>query len=122
MVIFDSNIWIGYFYNEDPHHRLSQGLFSKQKLEEIIVTEYIVLEVTTILKQRKGFSLANTFLEFIEEFDISVLPSGEFYSGTKDLFQSLKEKHLSFVDVSLLYLSKKYTIETLDKHLKKLLK
>ena len=62
MVIFDSNIWIGYFYNEDPHHRLSQGLFSKQKLEEIIVTEYIVLKWLLSWNKEKDFLLQILFL------------------------------------------------------------
>lgn len=122
MIIPDSNIWIGYFYNEDPHHIASQKLLSEYALENIVVTEYIILEVTTVLKQKKGHGLACAFLDFIDEFEIEVLESDIFYTKTIRLFISLKEKHLSFVDTSLLYLSKKYMVVTFDKHLSKLIK
>jgi predicted nucleic acid-binding protein len=122
MTIFDSNIWIAYFNDDDQTHRQASRIFRSVETTSIVVTEYIILEVATILKQKKGNELANTFLSFVAELDIPVVMSGEFYTGTKNLFQSLKEKHLSFVDVSLLYLSKKYTVATLDKHLKKVLK
>jgi predicted nucleic acid-binding protein len=122
MVILDSNIWIARFDADDQTHEKAEKIFAEFDLRDIVVTEYIVLEVTTILKQKKEHVLAERFLDFLEDFDMVVLESEEFYTKTKRKFRMLQKNHLSFVDVSLLALSEEYEVVTLDKHLKKLLK
>lgn len=122
MVIFDSNIWIAYFDVDDQTHTKATEMIEEYGFENAIFTEYIILEVTTILKQKKGHKLSMKFLDFIEDFEMVVLESDEFYTKTKRHFRMLQENKLSFVDVSLLVLSEEYIVVTLDKHLKKLIK
>lgn len=122
MTVLDSNIWIASFDNSDSTHKQSLELFKQLSIDDILLTEYIILEVTTILKQNKSSKIANKFIQRVTDLNISLLKSKDFYQKTLSLFQSLEENKLSFVDTSLLYLSKEYEIKTFDKNLQKALK
>jgi len=122
MIIFDSNIWIAYINKSDSTHKRALKLFQAINTKDILITEYLLLEIATVLKQIQGHKFAQKFIQLIIDNNISFLESKNFYAQTFLLFQSLKENKLSFVDVSLLYLSKKYKVETFDKNLQKMIK
>ncbi len=121
MIIFDSNIWIAYLNKSDSTHRKAVKLFQEINVKDILITEYLLLEITTVLKQIQGYKFAHKFIQQITDTNISFLESKNFYAETILLFQSLEENKLSFVDVSLIHLSKKYKIKTFDKELQKIL-
>lgn len=120
MVILDSNIWVSLLYSKDANFSKAKELVGNLR-NGIIVTEYIIAEVTTILSQRKSKELANIFLEKILESDkIEILSSSkEFLGEAIDFYLEQGDRQLSFVDYSLLLLSKKCQIVTFDKKLKK---
>ncbi len=122
MTIFDSNIWIAYLNKSDSTHKRAVKLFQETSVEDILVTEYLLLEIVTVLKQVRGYKFAQKFIRQVVDADISFLESKNFYPQTLLLFQSLKENKLSFVDVSLLYLSEEYEVKTFDKDLQKMIK
>lgn len=119
MIILDSNVWIAYFDEDDFTHEQASELFKSVDKNELVVTEYILLEVSTVLKQKLGGEFARQFIKKIFQEKFIFLSSDNFYKETILLFQSLKDDKLSFVDVSLLYLAKQYQIKTFDKHLQK---
>ena len=47
MIILDSNIWIAYLNKNDNQHNKAVSFFDKIK-ENILITEYIILEVATV--------------------------------------------------------------------------
>jgi predicted nucleic acid-binding protein len=123
MIIFDSNIWIAFFHQSDQTHQKAVAIFKEVGMEKVILTEYVLLETATVLKQRGGHALVLDFLQTVyKSGTVEILSSSFFYEETMILFESLQEKHLSFVDVSLLYLSREYTVLTFDRHLKRLMK
>ena len=121
MIILDSNIWIAYLNEADSTHQRALKIFQKTNVKDILITEYLLLEIVTILKQIQGYKLAQEFIQLLTDKNISFVESKNFYAETLLLFQSLKENKLSFVDVSLLHLSKKYEVRTFDKSLQKAL-
>lgn len=115
-VVLDSNIWIGYFNDRDSLHKESQKLIESMSL--IHVTEYVVLESVSILKMKATPKLANFCLDaFLHTTNIHIIPSDDLFTKTITLFQTLNDKHLSFVDLSLLALSRDYEVKTFDKKL-----
>ena len=121
MIILDSNIWIAYLNEVDSTHQLALKIFQKTNTKDILITEYLLLEIVTILKQIQGYKSAQEFIQLLTDENISFIESKNFYAETLLLFQALKENKLSFVDVSLLHLSRKYEVRTFDKDLKKVL-
>lgn len=123
MVILDSNLWVAFLYTKDPNHKKAERIFENLK-EKIIVTEYIILEVATIISQKVSKKVADDFIEdVIDNRDIEVLPSSkEFLDEIIKFYLSKKNENLSFVDYSLLYLSQKMEVITFDKVLKRELK
>ncbi|HHO54931.1 MAG TPA: PIN domain-containing protein, partial [Trueperaceae bacterium] len=51
-IIYDSNIWISFLYTDDSNFDKAKEILSKAK--PFVLTEYIVLEVSTVLKQKAG--------------------------------------------------------------------
>lgn len=115
-IIFDSNIWIGYFHDKDSLHNEAGKIVESRSV--VYVPEYVVLESVTVIKARASEKLANFCLDvFLHTSNIRVIPSGDLFSKTISLFQTLNDKHLSFVDMSLLALSRDYEVKTFDKKL-----
>lgn len=119
MKIFDSNFWIAFFDIADSQHEKAEKIMREEPF--LIITEYCVVETASILAKKAGMGASSSFLEFIEgNADISILYSSQdFFKDSSTLFRSLGGKKFSFVDVSLLHLSRTYEIITFDKMLKK---
>ncbi|HAM88058.1 MAG: hypothetical protein US83_C0019G0004 [Candidatus Falkowbacteria bacterium GW2011_GWC2_38_22] len=120
MIILDSNIWIAYLNKNDNQHNKAVSFFDKIK-ENILITEYIILEVATVLSMRIDKKTADSFIDFVtNNQDIEVMSSSdEFFKKTLDFFLKYKNGNLSFVDVSLLMLSKKFQVFTFDRNLER---
>lgn len=122
MKIFDSNFWIAYFDKNDSQHKKAVAVFERES--SFLVTEYCILETASILARKAGKENAEVFLDNVfENRDISVLYSHRnFFAGTVESFRKSKNKNLSFVDMSLLYLSREHEVITFDKDLEKAIK
>lgn len=123
MTILDSNIWIAFFYDPDTLHAKARELLRIIQ-QPIILPEYVCGEVCTVLSQRGGKQLADRFVDSVKDNeDVLILPfeNKDFWDAL-ELFRQQPKKTLSFVDISLLYLSSFYTIETFDIPLRKVIK
>lgn len=117
--IFDTNVWVALFNENDAHHEKAQQLFLQT--ESVIIPEYIILETTTILQMRASKQIADLFAEMItstEQLEI-LYASDSFFHAVLKLFQKQYSKKLSFVDCALLELSANYKIYTFDEALEK---
>jgi predicted nucleic acid-binding protein len=118
-IIFDSNVWIGFLNINDTCYKRASRIFEDVDLTTVCITEYILLEILTVLKQKTSYKKSNEFIELINKFNIEVITSQYFFKETLEIFEEFKENKLSFVDISLLYLSHKYEIITFDRELQK---
>lgn len=123
MTILDSNVWIAYFHKYDSQNIRAQKIVEEVR-DTIVITEYIVLEICTALAAKAGKKIANAFLKIISDnSNVDILLSDKhFFEEVTHLFQKNKLEKLSFIDVSLLYLSHAAKIVTFDKYLQKALK
>lgn len=125
MVIIDSNVWIAFLNKNDSNHKRADEIFNKlvDKREKIIITEYVLLEIVTVLSQKVGKKIANQFIEIAgntKRIEI-ISSSADFLDEVLAFYLKQKNKNLSFVDYSLLYLSGQYEVLTFDKKLNSLL-
>ncbi len=121
MKIIDSNVWISFFNLNDINNKKAESVLNDLKNDRICVTEYIILEVSTILLQKVSKDTADWFINFIEESNNIhiVYSSQETFKKYMDFFRNNSFLKLSFVDQSLLFLSKNFEIITFDKALNK---
>lgn len=118
MKILDSNIWIALFHENDNQNKKAIELFKGLNLP-VAITEYVVLETCSILAKKASKKVADKFLEeILDNQDVLLLLSNESYfweviSG----FKEMPSNNLSFVDISLLCLSKSYEVVTFDRKL-----
>lgn len=121
-VIVDSSVWVGYFDELDSNHKKAKILMAVASAGTIIVTEYVLLEVASVLKRKIGQRKTRDIIDMILRLEnVNILESHYFFHKTLKLFLLLEEKHLSFVDVSLVVLSKDFEVVTLDTKLAKML-
>ena len=120
MTILDSNVWIAFFHKNDNQHKKAEKII-KELDTKIIIPEYIITEIASILCFKASKKIAVTFLESIlDNNDIEILLSNkQIFNNTVNNFINDKNDKLSFVDTMLLCLSKKYQLITFDKNLQK---
>ena len=117
LTIIDSSVFIAHIYPRDLNHERAVAVMSR--LDEIIATEYVVLETVTVLRNKKCNKEA---LDFLHSFEcgggISIVYSNPmFYNETQALFCKSTFLKLSFVDTSLVILSRDYKVLSFDKEL-----
>lgn len=120
MIVLDSNVWIAYSYKEDTLHKKACGVM-KNINTRVLLPEYILIEVSTVLAQRANKKIADLFLDrVLHNDDILILYSSpKFFDAVVKLFQTNGGKQLSFIDTALVYLSRWYSVITFDKALEK---
>ena len=120
MTILDSNVWISYFHEPDSRHKHARTLF-KQIDGLVLVPEYIVVETCTVLNRVANKEVVIKFLDrTMNNRDIRVAPtSRQLFYQLIDFYTNHDHHQLSFIDVSLLFLSQYHTVHTFDKKLKR---
>ncbi len=120
MLIIDSNVWVALFNKNDSQHNKAKSFFDKLEMK-VIIPEYVFIEVSTILLIKAGKNIAKKFIEIAQDnSDVEIcLSSGELFLNTLRIFKNSAKDKLSFVDISLLFLSESYKIITFDKNLQK---
>lgn len=116
--IFDTNVWVALFNEQDAHQDVAKRLFLQN--ETVFIPEYVILETTTVSQLRASKQKADMFAEMIfvtEQLEI-LYASDSFFRSVLTLFQQQSIK-LSFVDCALLLLSEHYQVYTFDKALEK---
>ena len=118
MILLDSNVWIALLNRSDHQHTKAKKLFFSLSCP-LLITEYLVLEVTSVLSLRVDHRVAQEFLRLVRHnHDVLLLPSSvEFFTEVQQTFLASSFPRLSFVDHSILLLAQKYPVFTFDKAL-----
>ena len=120
MMILDSSIWVAWFDVDDSQHREAQEL-ARSIHEPIVVPEYVVAEVCTVLTRKAGKQTALLFIQTVlENKQVDILfSSPALFSTTLKEFLADSHGALSFTDRALAVLSRMYRVATFDKALQK---
>lgn len=117
MTIVDSSVWIANFLPKDTQH--TKAVRALGGLKQVVCPEYVVLEVTTVLRQKGDHETAARFLELLEEgSDVTIVPSSpSLLAATMALVRRNTYPRLSFVDSALVILSGDDEVLTFDRPL-----
>ena len=122
MIVLDACVWIAFLNETDSQHQKAVNIFLDVQ-EPILLPEYIILEVYTVLVTRVGKTEADTFLSLTaDNQDVLILLTDESFFLT--VIATCKEQRrpgLSFADTALVVLSSEHTIITFDRRLQKTL-
>ena len=107
MTILDSNVWIALFHEEDSSRARAHNLLDTIS-SKILLPEYVLLEVCSVLKRLKQKQAADQFLDYVlDNRDIDCFyTSPSLLEETIRLFRARQQDNLSFIDISLLHLSR----------------
>ena len=121
MIILDSDVWIAFLNTQDSQHKKALKVFSQieKSTDILVVPEYVVLEVVTVLRRLVSAKMASLFIKTLtQDKYIHVLPSNLklFKSACSATYNTAQPK-LSFTDITLLELSHKMSVTTFDRAL-----
>ena len=119
-VVLDTCVWVAFLCDVDSQHSKACKLVETLRAE-ILVPEYVLLEVATVLRQKKYNAEACAFIEKVVDDPAVFLPAQNSVYGAARLFCAEKRSTLSFVDVALLDMSAVYEVVTFDKTLAKVM-
>lgn len=122
-LILDTNVWIAYLEQADSQHEKALSIFDLID-QKIWIPEYVLVEILNFLVIKIDKNRADEVLTmFFHNKDIEIIwNSEEFRAQLLSFFVSNKIEKLSFVDQSLLFMSKRYRVVTFDRELAKLIK
>ncbi len=115
MTILDSNVWIALFNTQDSQHAKAKALQDTMEFP-ILLPEYVIIEVCTVLLQKTTKVQVEQFLDFATNSqDIELgLSYQEFFFDVVKTFRNYPSRELSFTDIALLVLSRSHTVVTFD--------
>lgn len=107
-IFVDSNYLVAFFNVKDTLHQRAVILAKKLESDKItiIISNFIFLEVVTVLAQRVGKETASRVGQYLFEnpkikmFHIDIILQND----TWRIFQHIRDKNISFVDCSILAL------------------
>ncbi|MBI4093597.1 type II toxin-antitoxin system VapC family toxin [Candidatus Kaiserbacteria bacterium] len=121
-VILDSSVWIAFLYREDSQHEKAKKVLQASRKDEIVIPEYVLIEVASTLKRKRYEREAKKFVaEAVVGEEHAFLHAATLAHETADLFCARNDK-LSFVDTALLVLSRQYRVITFDAALRRALR
>ena len=119
--LVDSSVLVALFLDFDTQHRKAEQTFTK--LSGTMYLPYCVItEVATVLTYKHSKQLADNFIAYVRNNrDLTVINNDAF---DEMAFYSTVSHKLSFVDISLIFLSHKHgaTLITFDKQLEQVAK
>ena len=102
----------------DSQHAKAKKLLAGISDVEILVPEYILIEVATVLKKMGHAEVSKKFVSEVMQSSGPILLAGETLAvATSEHFLKRTKDDLSFVDTALLVLADQYTVVTFDKAL-----
>lgn len=125
-LIVDTSFWISFLINNDISHSLSMKFIdSTIRKSEIYISNYILMEVYTVISQKMGKVYLNDIVKkeiFSNSNLIEIFVNEKDNSNIHKEYLKINIKDASFVDLSILYIAKKHGLKilTFDKHFKKL--
>lgn len=115
-IFLDSNYWVALFNSNDALYPAARALARKLDKEKsaLIISNFIFLEVVTVLSQRRGKEVAVAAGKYLfSDSIIRVHIDASLQKDTWSIFQQMKEKNISFVDCSTIALMRAERIDDL---------
>jgi len=121
-MILDTSIFVAFFHDKDIHHEEAAEIFKKAEKRKIIISDFLLNEIITVLLRKTGLKKTKKILDFLLNDETLVIrhTSRDEFFEIVDIFKNQND-HLSFVDCSILWLSDQYGLDvaTFDKELEK---
>lgn len=116
-LLIDSNFVIALYNPVDNLHRKAKQISERLKSMryKMYISEYIFLEIVTVLSQRGGREIAiQAGKDLLREKDfVFIQINEELHKITWQIFQEIKKKDISFVDCSILAAMRFFNIKKL---------
>ena len=113
LYLIDSCVIIAYFRKDERDH--AKAVKWIEELEEFVISDYILAEVATTLRNKEGLDVAEKALRYLVfNENIKVMRITEEELGETIAFFMQNGEKISFIDASLLVMSKARRVTTVS--------
>jgi len=119
-LVLDSCVWVAYLHTEDSQHKKACALLNGSQVP-IRVPEYVLVEVVTVLSQKKQRQQAVAFMERVLSDADVFMPAHDVAHETAKQFRAKENAKLSFADCALVVLQQTCEVMTFDRALSRAL-
>lgn len=111
MIVLDSSFLIAYHNEHDVHHAAAtevMGPLLNGTWGELLLPEYIFLEVVTVLAARIDLHTAvDVGAALLDARELEFVPCSELFLETFDLFRGQSDMGLSFADAAIVAIARR---------------
>lgn len=111
MIVLDSSFLIAYHNERDVHHAAAtevMGPLLNGTWGELLLPEYVFLEVVTVLAARIGLdAAADVGKTLLEARELEFVACSELFRETFELFRRQSDRALSFTDAAIVAIARR---------------
>lgn len=104
-LILDSSFLVAFHNAEDVHHEAAMAVMSRildAEWETVLLLEYVVLEVLTVLRMRVDLDTAVSVGDvLLSSREVQFVPCSDIFLRTLETFRQEEQAGLSFVDAAI---------------------
>lgn len=112
VVVLDSSFLIGFHNAADVHHATAVGVMDRLlagEWDDILLLEYVLLEVLTVLRMRLDLPTAVGVGEtLLRSREVRFVPSSDIFLRAFDTFRHERQAELSFVDAAIVAVARQH--------------
>lgn len=114
-VFVDTNIFVAIRDTQDSTHSRAVKIYEELKSKKVkfFTSSDIIGETLTVLAKKLGKAAASEFLENFSVLIKEIFIDKYLHQETRDFFQRVKSKNISFIDCSSVVAMKRHKIKTI---------
>ncbi len=112
-VLLDSSFVVAFHNNRDVHHAAAAGVMDEiqsGRFGRVLLLEYVVLEVLTVLGARRGHETASRVaLTLLGAREVEFVPCSDHFAASLETFLGQRSGSLSFVDAAIVAVARMHS-------------
>jgi len=115
VIVVDSSFLVAFHNTRDAHHTRAMGVMERLlagEWGEVLLPEYVFLEVTTVLAARRNLESAVAVgRTLLAARELRFVPCSDLFLDAFDIFQKQARGELSFADAAIVAIARKHDAE-----------
>lgn len=115
MILIDTSFVVAFHNTRDVHHRAAATAMTRLtsgEWEKILLPEYVVLEMLTVLRARRDLRTAVSVTQsWLASREVELIACSEYFLDSLEVFRTERKVPLSFTDAAIIAIARRLGVE-----------